>query len=83
MAKEHGGEKPKCEICGKEFTRMESLKRHMMIHRNEFPHQCNICKKGFRRKDKVMDHCMRVHKEYYDALMAAKEIENRATFHNK
>lgn len=37
-----------CDICGKVFTRTDTLKNHRLIHSNSSPHQCKSCGKQFR-----------------------------------
>lgn len=43
-----------CPICGKLFTKIFSLTRHMKIHSNNRPHKCKICELGFiQNSDKI------------------------------
>ncbi|XP_066927806.1 zinc finger protein 91-like [Clytia hemisphaerica] len=45
-----------CNVCGKVFTRPESLRRHHFIHSGERPFPCKYCSKRFYRKDLLKDH---------------------------
>lgn len=38
---------PYCEVCGKNFTCANSLKRHMAIHTGFKPYKCKICGRKF------------------------------------
>lgn len=49
-----------CEVCGKLFLRVATLKDHVRRHRKEFTCFCNVCDKGFYRKYGLEEH-MRVH----------------------
>lgn len=49
-----------CEICGKLFLRVATLKDHVRRHRKEFTCFCTVCNKGFYRKYGLEEH-MRVH----------------------
>jgi uncharacterized Zn-finger protein len=49
-----------CEICGKMFLRVATLKDHVRRHKKEFTCFCTICNKGFYRKYSLAEH-MRVH----------------------
>lgn len=55
---QHTGEKPHhCELCGRDFTRAEHKKRHMMaIHMNQQMYECEICCKRFSRSDHMVAH---------------------------
>lgn len=39
-----------CDICGKEFTRTDVLKKHRRIHSDNSAYQCKSCGKQFRDK---------------------------------
>ncbi|XP_019773306.1 zinc finger protein 814 isoform X2 [Dendroctonus ponderosae] len=46
----------KCNICGKDFSRPNHLKRHMSSHSENKPFTCEICTKSFVRKDHLLQH---------------------------
>lgn len=50
----------KCGNCEKEFTRSESLRRHMVTHSGEKSYICRECEKRFSRIDHLTLH-MRTH----------------------
>jgi uncharacterized Zn-finger protein len=44
---------PKCEVCGEEFSRRHSLRRHIQVFHSDSAliFKCDLCKKVFTRKD--------------------------------
>lgn len=39
-----------CDVCGKDFSSTDTLKRHKLIHSGELPHECATCSKRFRTR---------------------------------
>ncbi|CAH1776925.1 unnamed protein product, partial [Owenia fusiformis] len=53
-----------CAECGKEFTKMRQLNKHMKTaHSDERPYKCDACPKAFKQQDKLKDHVNRIHKK--------------------
>ena len=53
----------KCDKCGKQFTRKDSLKNHVrLVHEGKPDYICPVCQKGFVRKRDFTVHCENVHK---------------------
>ena len=59
----HKGEKYKCDLCGKLFSHLTNLKKHLkMIHEGpENPLQCKRCNKIFSRNNVLKKHILEVH----------------------
>jgi len=54
---EEGVNKPyECELCKKQFTKIEILKRHIKTHMKEKEFKCTYCTKTFDRRDVLNDH---------------------------
>ena len=49
-----------CTICCREFTGLNSLKKHSPIHTRKVQHKCDVCGFVFGKKDYLLDH-LRVH----------------------
>jgi len=45
-----------CELCKKQFTKIEILKRHIKTHMKEKEFKCSYCPKTFDRRDVLNDH---------------------------
>ncbi|KAH3875494.1 hypothetical protein DPMN_038761, partial [Dreissena polymorpha] len=45
-----------CEICGKQFSHNDRLRRHRKIHTSDKPYKCDICGKGFKEKCNLKHH---------------------------
>ena len=61
----------KCEVCGKAFKHLGSLKRHTRDHDNVKSITCNMCDIKFKRKDNLYAHKRMVHNAHkinFDAL---------------
>jgi len=54
---EGSGVKPfECELCKKQFTKIEILKRHIKTHLKDKEFKCTYCTKTFDRRDVLNDH---------------------------
>ena len=49
-------DKPKCNVCGRQYSSKRSLTRHMKTHKEEKQFQCNICHKKIARDDHRKKH---------------------------
>nr|XP_039255184.1 protein krueppel-like [Styela clava] len=53
----HAGAKPyACEICGKDFAKLNHLKKHMQTHTGGKPHAWEICENYFARAEYLKRH---------------------------
>ncbi|XP_018568013.1 uncharacterized protein LOC108908457 [Anoplophora glabripennis] len=46
----------KCNVCKKEFSRANHLKRHVTSHSSVKPFRCHVCTKSFNRRDHLNQH---------------------------
>ncbi|XP_028813216.1 myoneurin isoform X2 [Denticeps clupeoides] len=53
-------EKPVCSTCGKIFSELSSLRRHMRIHNGLKPYKCQLCGRTFRQGNQLKTH-IRIH----------------------
>jgi len=49
-----------CSICKREFSGLNSLKKHIPIHTRKIQHKCDVCGYVFGKKEYLLDH-MRKH----------------------
>ena len=56
----HVGVRYPCAVCGKQFMKEVSLKRHELTHTGERPHQCGECGKTFLTANEL-----RLHTRYH------------------
>jgi KRAB domain-containing zinc finger protein len=49
-----------CSICSREFSGLNSLKKHIPIHTRRIQHRCDVCGHVFGKKEYLLDH-MRKH----------------------
>ncbi|KAI9299193.1 hypothetical protein K502DRAFT_275795, partial [Neoconidiobolus thromboides FSU 785] len=45
-----------CPVCGLEFSRKSSMRRHVLIHIKIRPYHCKDCEKSFYRLDIYKKH---------------------------
>ena len=59
----HGGHKDyNCESCGKSFSQLQSLKRHIhIVHEGQKDFKCNDCTKTFTSKQNLKLHLHSIH----------------------
>ena len=62
LAPFQGVKEHKCGICGREFTLLANMKRHVLIHTNIRAYQCHLCYKSFVQKQTLKAH-MIVHSD--------------------
>lgn len=52
-----------CETCGKRYTCMGSLRRHLDVKHNDVPDlYCNLCDAKFKHLDNLRQHYTKAHK---------------------
>ncbi|CAG7718577.1 unnamed protein product [Allacma fusca] len=47
---------PKCDVCGKIYSNMATLRNHLTVHTGEKPFPCDLCGQRFRQKGDVVSH---------------------------
>ena len=53
----------KCDTCGKCFSRLDGLKRHIAcVHEGQKKYKCHLCEKSFSRSDHLTHHITQIHK---------------------
>eukprot|EP00091_Calanus_sinicus_P023871 TRINITY_DN8293_c0_g1_i1.p1 TRINITY_DN8293_c0_g1~~TRINITY_DN8293_c0_g1_i1.p1 ORF type:complete len:217 (-),score=59.74 TRINITY_DN8293_c0_g1_i1:150-800(-) len=76
-----------CELCKKQFTKIEILKRHIKTHMKEKEFKCSYCTKTFDRRDVLNDHvrnhtgekpfqCTTCNKKFTRGLLFVETHEN-------
>ncbi|XP_060089362.1 zinc finger protein 625-like [Heteronotia binoei] len=53
---EGGSKQYQCPVCGKAFSKANSLYKHKVIHKKEKPYQCNTCGKAFVQQVRLRRH---------------------------
>jgi KRAB domain-containing zinc finger protein len=57
----HNADQVQCELCHKILNSAYALRRHMMVHTGQRPHQCPQCDKSFSECYKLKAHLMKAH----------------------
>ncbi|XP_060939586.1 zinc finger and SCAN domain-containing protein 12-like [Limanda limanda] len=56
----HRTTKDTCGICGMEFSGLNHLQRHSVVHTGLKPYKCSVCDRGFNQESNLKSH-MRLH----------------------
>jgi len=78
-----------CELCKKQFTKIEILKRHIKTHMKEKEFKCSYCTKTFDRRDVLNDHvrnhtgekpfqCNTCHKKFTRGFVLLRHMRTHA-----
>ena len=54
----------KCEKCGKTYSRLSNLNRHMRMAHKGMIYSCEFCSRGYRSKDGLLEHQRNIHSLY-------------------
>ena len=59
---QEGHRKNTCDSCGKSFTRLSGLKKHIMtVHEGQRNHKCDYCGKSFTESGNLKTHIKTLH----------------------
>ncbi|XP_076808253.1 uncharacterized protein LOC143451518 [Clavelina lepadiformis] len=73
----------KCDVCGRLYSKPDSLKDHKMMHSNIKSHQCQVCGKLFSSNDRLERHVKR-HSNIkpFQCNVCSKSFSQLGTFHS-
>ncbi|XP_069671987.1 zinc finger protein 239-like isoform X4 [Periplaneta americana] len=54
----HGDKMYKCDVCGKCFAHLKTLKNHARIHTGDKPFSCDVCGKNFSQRVNLKRHAL-------------------------
>ena len=78
MIKTHGDFNQRtCQVCNKEFPKLEDLIVHMQAHNGYTPFQCNFCQTNFKSLSELQEHVKTEHEKKSEK--AVKMNENKET----